>query len=106
MHEPARARGLGLVKTFAKEPEPASLAVLGAEIIARENGLLLPPFRRDPLRSFDGGDFVQHAPPAKLDRRTIRHAGNGFDRFRPLQEADGAQSFPCKGKVAAERSSA
>src|SRR5450432_2012685 len=56
LHEPAHA--LASIKPLAVEPEAAALFVFGAEIIARQRGFAPPPFGRDALGAFDGGDFV------------------------------------------------
>src|SRR6516164_4866555 len=95
VHEPARPRRFAIEKPFAKEPESLAFAILGTEVIAGEGGLVLPPFGRDPLRSFNRGDFVHDAPPAKTQRGPVRYAGNGLDRLWMLQQTDGtlSQSF-------------
>ena len=41
-------------------------------------------------------DFMHHPPPAESNGRSIRHFGDGFDRFRMLEQperADGREAI-------------
>src|SRR5262249_34843499 len=106
MHEPARRLCFRRIETFAEEPEPASLHIFGAEIIAREAFAVRPPFRSDTLGSFDSRNLMQNASPAEPQGWPIRHACQCFDGFWILQQSDralgkglhersGCFRFPC-----------
>jgi len=48
-----------------------------------------PPCALDALGAFGGDNLVQRAPPSKAEWRTVRHFGDGLDRLRLHQEAQG-----------------
>src|ERR1700685_2612328 len=79
MHEPAWGGGFAAVEAVAIEPEAATLFVFDAEIIPRgRRGLGAPPFHRDALRPFGERNRMQHAPPAKAQRRPVGNLGHHF----------------------------
>src|SRR5271156_2898756 len=88
MQEPAWRRRFAAVKTLAIEPDPQAVAAFDAKIVARQgaSGLVAPPRHGDALGSFRGRDLVQHAPPAKPRRRSVRDFGDRLDRLGPAEQ--------------------
>lgn len=53
--------------------------------------LIAPPLCRDAFRSLGASDFMQHMPPTKANRWSIRHFGDGFNPFRTIKQTNGSR---------------
>src|SRR5215472_6841722 len=83
-----RRRCLAAVNAAAVKPEALSVRILYTEIIACWlRSLMPPPFHGNAFGSFRECDGVQHAPPAKPQRRAFRDLGDDIDRLGLREQA-------------------
>src|SRR6185312_2799934 len=86
VQEPA---GFALIEPGTEEPEPPSLLVLNAVVVAQFLSFCAaaPPFAQNALRPFGTAHAVLPPAPAEEGRRIVRHWCHGNDRLGPPQQA-------------------
>src|SRR6185312_17300702 len=87
VQEPAR-RPFALIEPGTEEPEPPSLLVLDAVVVAQLLGFraATPPFAQNALRPLGTAHAMLPPAPAEEGRRIVRHLRHGNDRLGPPQQ--------------------
>src|SRR6185312_9551312 len=81
MHEPLRGGASLAVEAGAVEPKASTARVLDHVVVARPLGRAAPPLGRDALRALRLGHLMQHAAPAEMPGRAVRHDRQDLSRL-------------------------